>query len=190
MKTWDKSYPGICCLLLTCIKRKEKWVFLPIKFFHWIQEDIETLTCSLNTFPKKSHNWLNFDLRSQKVSCLTSPSHARWKSEWHFMAWFIPSFTQEHSQPPWKGINPSSCLKSSSTWSGHSAFALQINLRDVSLCNNPLMILKYSKYISECLNLNCTCTLCIIFSLFMAWMQFALLWSTNNSQCTHQKDLI
>lgn len=57
----------------------------------------ETLTCSLNTFPKNSHNCLNSDLRSQKVNCLPSPSHARWKSEWHFMAWFIPSFIQEHS---------------------------------------------------------------------------------------------
>lgn len=74
--------------------------------------------------------------------------------------------------------------------SGHNsqfAFALQMNLRDVSLCNNPLIILKYSKYTSERLHLNCTCTLCIIFSLILAWMQFPQLWGTNNSQCIHQK---
>lgn len=164
------------------------WSSYSMKFFYRIQRSTlsETPICSLNTFSKKSHNWLNSNLGSQKVNCLTGPSHARWKFEWCFMEWFIPSFIQK-TQPPWKGMNPSSCLKGSSMWSGHGAFALQMNLRDVFLCNNPLIILKCSKYISECLNLNCTCTLCIIFSLIMARVQLTQLWCTNNSQCIHQK---
>lgn len=160
MKTRDKSHPGICCPLSICIRRKEKWVFLPMKFFK--RTSSETLTCPLNTFPKKSHNWLNSNLRSQKVSSLTSPSHAQVKV-WVMFYGMVYSILYSGT---WKGMNPSSCLKASSMWSGHSAFALQMNLRDVSLCNNPLMTSKHSKYISECLNLNCTCTLCIIFSFF------------------------
>lgn len=69
----------------------------------------------------------------------------------------------------------------------YSALALRMNLTDVFLCNDPQFILKYSKYISKCLDFNGTSTLRIIFSLVTAWTHCTRFWGMNNSQRIRQK---
>lgn len=90
-----------CHLLSICIRRREKWIFLPMEFCHWIQRSTrsEALTCSLNTLPKNSHNCLNPNLRSQEVNCLVQVMPGEVWVRFYGMVYSITySGTQSHGR--------------------------------------------------------------------------------------------